>query len=300
MTHRGPFQPLLFCDSVILWGWTMGKTTVRKEKGNLRIFFSVHSLPSFLTVTPCSIYTYNWSLILSMVVLFSSFPPCCRQGTWFEGKEPRQKFKRGWCVNGHQGRDLWQLQHDLLGSSAGCSGCLRQTSWWQGSALFLRSSAFTFCELPHQYSCVPALRFFSTNGSSKQPCDSGWISYWNFFNGLQLPKRAAWRAGAFNSLCLVFNLAHIYKAAIHPEQPYAPCFVETRQAASSIFWPTPKWYPTKKLPMVILGFHQKSELVFSFPFLSLFTEIKVLQKLQKASYGTYKLLMSHAANFLKI
>jgi len=52
--------------------------------------------------------------------------------------------------------------------------------------------------------------------------------------------------------------------------------------------------------MVILGFHQKSELVFSFPFLSLFTEIKVLQKLQKASYGTYKLLMSHAANFLKI
>lgn len=54
--------------------------------------------------------------------------------------------------------------------------------------------------------------------------------------------------------------------------------------------------------MVILGFYQKSELVsvFSFPFPFSFTELIVLQKLQKASYGTYDLLMSHADSCLKI
>lgn len=60
--------------------------------------------------------------------------------------------------------------------------------------------------------------------------------------------------------------------------------------------------PDQKLSMVILGFYQKSELVsvFSFPFPFSFTELIVLQKLQKASYGTYDLLMSHADSYLKI
>lgn len=76
----------------------------------------------------------------------------------------------------------------------------------------------------------------------------------NVFSGHQLPKRAAWRVGAFNRSCLTFSDVHNYKAATCPEQPYAPCFTENRQGASSISWPILKWHPVKnKLSMEILS-----------------------------------------------
>lgn len=67
------------------------------------------------------------------------------------------------------------------------------------------------------------------------------------------------------------------------EEHYTLGFIETRQEASSMSWPIPKWYRNKKLSAVILGFHQKSEpmSVLHLPFPFLFTESKALQKLQK-------------------
>lgn len=60
--------------------------------------------------------------------------------------------------------------------------------------------------------------------------------------------------------------------------------------------PSPNNIQPKIFSLVILCFHKKSQLVsvFSFPFPSFFTELKVLQKFQETCYGTYELLMSHA------
>lgn len=131
------------------------------------------------------------------------------------------------------------------------SGCLRDR---QQCALLLKLPAFTSYELPHQHSCVPAFFFFSTEGSSKQPWDSGWINYWKRLQWAPATQKSSLKGEAFNRSCLTFSDVHNHKAATCPEQPYAPCFTENRQGASSISWPILKWHPIKnKLSMEILS-----------------------------------------------
>jgi len=56
MTHRGPFQPLPLCDSVVLRSVTEDRGKKNPEFADIKIHGAQHSLPSILQVAlviPC-------------------------------------------------------------------------------------------------------------------------------------------------------------------------------------------------------------------------------------------------------
>ena len=113
MTHRGPFQPLLFCDSVILWFYELPFECMGIQRMRLRIY-----IKSFSYQGPCTKAAISQHIEFLTFLIFRVFAlKSCFLFQWSAWKT--------WC-NPTGWRDLqskgYLLAKELWGASGWCWG----------------------------------------------------------------------------------------------------------------------------------------------------------------------------------